>query len=179
MINHHIDLYFHVFQTDTEAPWKWHTTTETCRSQHIWIKQWYKFVHSVGYFYYEFRFYVSLTVHLDISNDCRIGLTQFHFDVLIGEFVLLVGHCQTLFYWPASQYWFHYVHCVHSFKMGFCNIEGSFVPIIAVGAWNPKFTFDLVSKVKHGWCKHYFDPPSFFITASCLTKHPEILTSHF
>jgi hypothetical protein len=25
---------------------------ETCRSQHIWIKQWCKFVHCAGYFYY-------------------------------------------------------------------------------------------------------------------------------
>jgi hypothetical protein len=29
----HIDLYFHVTQTDPEAPWRWQTTAETCRNQ--------------------------------------------------------------------------------------------------------------------------------------------------
>jgi hypothetical protein len=35
MIHHQIDLYFHVTQTDPEAPWWWQTTTKTCRSQYI------------------------------------------------------------------------------------------------------------------------------------------------
>jgi hypothetical protein len=35
MIYHQIDLYFHVPQTDPEAPWWWQTTAETCRSQYI------------------------------------------------------------------------------------------------------------------------------------------------
>jgi hypothetical protein len=51
MINHHTDLYYHITQTDPEAPWRWQTTAKTCRSQHIWIKQWCKFVHCAGYFY--------------------------------------------------------------------------------------------------------------------------------
>jgi hypothetical protein len=38
--------------SDPEAPWRWWTTAKTCRSQHIWIKQWCKFVHCVGYFFY-------------------------------------------------------------------------------------------------------------------------------
>jgi hypothetical protein len=45
IINHHIDLYFQVSQTDPEATWKWQTIAETCRSQRIWIKQCCKFVH--------------------------------------------------------------------------------------------------------------------------------------
>jgi hypothetical protein len=35
MINHHIDLYFHVTQTDPEARSRWQTIAETCMSQHI------------------------------------------------------------------------------------------------------------------------------------------------
>jgi hypothetical protein len=38
MANHYLDLYFHETQTDPEAPWRWQTIAETCRSHHVEYK---------------------------------------------------------------------------------------------------------------------------------------------
>jgi hypothetical protein len=53
IIYHQIDLHFHVTQTDPEVPWWWQTTANTCRKEPVYrLKEWYKSVHSVGYFCY-------------------------------------------------------------------------------------------------------------------------------